>query len=133
SQQTIPNWPRYFRTSSGTQSSTAAPKSLTYTSLPTKTVAMNGSFPCETMAWELTLSTLTGSLSFSRGCTGEKNSWAPESDWPYARKFWSGWAGGSGSSRNSKRVQPFTLPCRKEMENDEIDWNGRGSYRSSFG
>ena len=99
----------------------------------TKTVAMNGSFRCETMAWELTLSTLKGSSSSSSGCTGERSSRAPESDWPFARRFWRGWAGGSGSSRNPKRAPPSTLPCRKEMENDEIDWNGRGSYRSSFG
>jgi hypothetical protein len=99
----------------------------------TKTVAMNGSFRCETMAWELTLSTLKGSSSSSSGCTGERSSRAPESDWPFARRFWRGWAGGSGSSRNPKRAQPSTLPCRKEVENDEIDWNGRCSYRRSFG
>ena len=64
----------------------------------------------------------------SSGCTGETSSRALESDWPFARRFWSGWAAGSGSSRNPERAQPSTLPCQKERTNDEIDWNGRGTY-----
>jgi hypothetical protein len=76
------------------------------------TAATNGSFPCATMAWELTLSTLKGSLSCSSACTGEMSSRAPASDWLFARRLSSGWAAGSGSSRNRKRAQPSTLPCR---------------------
>ena len=83
------------------------------TSLPRKMTPMNGSFPCATTASELILNTLRGSSSFSNGCTDEKNSRGPESGWPFARKLWSGWAEGSGSSRNRKRAQPFTLPCRR--------------------
>src|ERR1700693_5919956 len=109
------------------------PKFLGYTSLPRKTTAMNGSFPGETMAWESTRSTLKEFSSFSSGCTGKKSLRAAESDWLFARRFWSGRAGGSGSSRKQERAQPSTLRCRKEMGNDGVDWNGRGTYRSSLG
>ncbi len=30
-------------------------------------------------------------------------------------------------------LKPSALHCRKEMRNDAIDWNGRGTHRSAFG
>src|SRR5271165_7172873 len=114
------------------QSNTAAPKFPTYTCLLQKTVALNGSFPCVTMAWELTLSTSTGSLFFSSGCTDEKSLRAQESDWPFARNLWRGCAVGFGLSRNPKRDQPSTFLYRREMGNDGNDWKRRGRNRSSI-
>src|ERR1700719_2714624 len=112
------------------QSNTVLPKSRTCTSRFRKTEATNGSSPCETMAWGLTLSTLKGSSSYSSACTDEKSSRVPESDWRFARRLWNGWAGEYGWSRNLKRVRPFSLPCQKETRNDEIDWPRRVRYRS---
>ena len=74
-----------------------------------------------------------GSSEFSSGCTGGKSSRVQESGWPFTRKSWSGWAEGSGLSRNPRRVQPSRLPCRRETGIDGIDWNGRVSPRSSLG
>jgi PAS domain S-box-containing protein len=67
-----------------------------------------------------THNTLTGSSSFSSGCTGQKSSTAPGSDWQFARKCSNVLAGESGSSRKSKRAQPSSLPCLNGMENDGI-------------
>ena len=37
------------------------------------------------------------------------------------------------AARNPKRAQHSTLPCRKEVGHDGIDWNGRRTHRSSVG
>jgi hypothetical protein len=70
-------------------------------------------------------STVTALKSFIifRRLHGDRSSMVPESDWPFARRLWSGWAGGSGSSRDSKGAQPSTLPCRKVDKNDGNNWN----------
>ena len=84
-------------------------------------------FPCGTMGWELSLNTLKGYSFFSSVCTGVTSSRAPESDRQFARKSWSGWAAGFGSSLNRKRAQLSTLPCRRWRRNDASDWNRCGS------
>src|ERR1700686_5227773 len=99
-------------------SSTTAQKSRACMSLLKRTAGTNGDFPSRTTAWELIVGISTGFLSFSNGCMDEKSLPERESDWPSAKRMWSGVAGGFGSSRNLKEAQPFTLPCRKEMGND---------------
>ena len=74
-----------------------------------------------------------GYLSSSSACTGETSTRAQESDWPCARRSWTGWAAAFGSSHNSRWAQPSTSPCLQESNSHGFIRRLRPRHRSSPG
>src|ERR1700730_10817805 len=130
SPRTIRNWRRYFKIWWETPLNITEPRRLPYTSPPRGRVSESGPFRCEITVWALRSSTSRGYLYFFNACTGERNSRAQALGSRFAKRLWRDWAGESGSSRNSAKVQRFILRYLRGVKKNGIKWIELRTYRS---